>query len=157
RAWARGAAEMTREKPRVLQDRCAIITGASRGLGLAIAEKYVEAGAHVLVCARDADALETARARLRRLASPAPSLVAEGADVSNSRDVAALVEKALRELGRLHVLVNNAAVAGPVGAAEDTEWHEWVRTLEIDLLGSVLAARAVLPHFKQAGYGKIIQ
>jgi NAD(P)-dependent dehydrogenase (short-subunit alcohol dehydrogenase family) len=145
------------EKPRVLEKRCAIVTGASLGLGFAIAQQYVEAGADVLICARSADSLEAAHSRLRALASPGQSVLSQCADVSNPRDVTALVARALEEFGRLHVLVNNAGIAGPAGAAEDADWHEWLRTLEVNLLGPVLLCRAVLPHFKQAAYGKIIQ
>ena len=150
--------EKTRpEKPRVLEQRCAIVTGASLGLGFAIAQQYVEAGADVLICARSADSLEAAHSRLRALASPGQAVLSQCADVSNPRDVTALVARALEEFGRLHVLVNNAGIPGPAGAAEDADWHEWLRTLEVNLLGPVLLCRAVLPHFKQAAYGKIIQ
>jgi NAD(P)-dependent dehydrogenase (short-subunit alcohol dehydrogenase family) len=144
-------------KPRILEKRCAIVTGASLGLGFAIAQKYVEAGADVLICARSADSLEAAHSRLRELARPGQSVLSQCADVSNPRDVAALVERALAQFGQLHVLVNNAGIAGPAGAAEDADWHEWLRTLEVNLLGAVLLCRAVLPHFKRAAYGKIIQ
>jgi len=65
-------------------------------------------------------------------------------------DVAALVDGALREFGRLDILVNNAGVAGPSGAVENIDWKEWMRTIEINLMGSVLLSRSVLPHFKQA-------
>jgi NAD(P)-dependent dehydrogenase (short-subunit alcohol dehydrogenase family) len=145
------------EKPRVLDKRCAIVTGASVGLGFAIAQKYVEAGADVMICARSGDSLEAAHSRLRELASPGQTVLSQCADVSNPRDVTALVQRALAQFGRLHVLVNNAGIAGPAGAAEDADWHEWLHTLEVNLLGSVLLCRAVLPHFKQAAYGKIVQ
>jgi NAD(P)-dependent dehydrogenase (short-subunit alcohol dehydrogenase family) len=144
-------------KPRVLDKRCAIVTGASLGLGFAIAQKYVEAGADVMICARSGDSLQAAHARLRELASPGQSVLAQCADVSNPRDVTALVERALGEFGRLHVLVNNAGITGPAGAVEETDWHEWLHTLQVNLLGSVLLCRAVLPHFKESAYGKIIQ
>ena len=142
---------------RVLENRCAIITGASEGLGFVIAQKYLEAGAHVMICARGADRLQRARSRLQDLARPGQSVLAQRADISSARDVTDLVQTALRELGGLHVLVNNAGIAGPAGPVEDADWHEWLRTLETNLLGAVLLARAVLPHFRQAGYGKIIQ
>jgi NAD(P)-dependent dehydrogenase (short-subunit alcohol dehydrogenase family) len=140
-----------------LANRCAIVTGASQGLGFAIARKYVEAGANVMICARSAESLEEAHRRLLELAGKGQAVLSQVADVSKSHDVTALVERSLQEFGRLQVLVNNAGIAGPAGAAEDVDWQEWLRTLEINFLGSVLLCRAVLPHFKQAAYGKIIQ
>jgi NAD(P)-dependent dehydrogenase (short-subunit alcohol dehydrogenase family) len=142
---------------RALENRCAIVTGASRGLGYAIARKYVEAGASVLICARGEQPLEKALSELREVALPGQSVIALPADVSKAADVSALVERAQRQFGRLHILVNNAGVAGPSGPTESLDWHEWVRAIEINLLGSVLLSRALLPHFKQAAYGKIIQ
>jgi NAD(P)-dependent dehydrogenase (short-subunit alcohol dehydrogenase family) len=133
------------------------VTGASQGLGFAIARAYVEAGASVLICAREEPLLEKALSELRALALPGQSVVALPADVSKAADVAAVVEKAQRELGRVQILVNNAGIVGPSGPLESIDWSEWVRTIEINLLGSVLMSRALLPHFKQAAYGKIIQ
>jgi NAD(P)-dependent dehydrogenase (short-subunit alcohol dehydrogenase family) len=68
-----------------------------------------------------------------------------------------LTDLALRIFSRLHILVNNAGIYGPKGGIEDVNWEEWVRAIEINLLGSVLMCRAVLPHFKARRYGKIVQ
>lgn len=141
----------------VLLGRTAIITGASQGLGLAIAHSYVSAGANVVLCARDIDALERARVELESLATPGQQILARPADVSDLDDVQRLVGEALKHFSQLHILVNNAGVYGPKGAIEDVSWEEWVRAIEINLLGSVLMCRAVLPHFKAHRYGKIIQ
>jgi len=140
-----------------LANRCAIVTGASQGLGFAIARKYVEAGANVMICARGTELLEGAHRELVARAGAGQSVLAQSADISKPHDVNALVERALHEFGRLEVLVNNAGIAGPAGPVEAVDWREWLHTLEINLLGAVLIARAVLPHFKQAAYGKIIQ
>ena len=78
-------------------------------------------------------------------------------DVSNESDVRRLVDEAIAAFGDVQVLVNNAGVYGPMGSIEDVDWASWVRAIEINLYGSVLPIRAVLPHFKQRGYGKIIQ
>ena len=142
---------------RVLENRYAIITGASVGLGFAIAKKYLEAGASLMICARNEVLLDKAALALRPLAGNGQSVLALPADISKIEDVTALVGGALREFGRLDVLVNNAGVAGPCGAIENIDLKEWFRAIEINLLGSVLLSRAILPHFKKAARGKIIQ
>ncbi len=140
-----------------LKGRTAIITGGSRGLGLAIARAYVAAGASILLCARDPEALNTAREELIARASPEQIIHTEIADVSQSEDVEHLMATALRIFSRVHILVNNAGVYGPKGLIEDVDWSAWVKAIEVNLFGSVLLCRAVLPHFKAHHYGKIVQ
>jgi NAD(P)-dependent dehydrogenase (short-subunit alcohol dehydrogenase family) len=142
---------------RVLQGRAAIITGANQGLGLSIARAFVAQGASVLLCAREAGRLEQARAELAALAAPDQTVAAQAADVSRRADVEHLVAAAVQLFPRLHILVNNAGVYGPKGLIEDVDWDEWVKAIEINLYGSVLMCRAVLPHFKAQHYGKIVQ
>jgi NAD(P)-dependent dehydrogenase (short-subunit alcohol dehydrogenase family) len=142
---------------RPLEGRTAIITGGNQGLGLAIARAYVQAGASVMLCARGAEQLDRARAELLPLAGEKQSVWTEVADVSKPADVTRVVEATLAHSPRLHILVNNAGVYGPKGTIESVAWEEWVRAMEINLFGSVLMARAVLPHFKSHGYGKIVQ
>jgi NAD(P)-dependent dehydrogenase (short-subunit alcohol dehydrogenase family) len=142
---------------KALENRFAIITGASVGLGFEIAKKYLEAGASVMICARDEVLLHRAAQTLRTMAATRQSVFALPADVSKLEDVTALIDVALREFGRLDVLVNNAGIAGPSGAIDDIDWEEWIRAIQINLLGSVLVCRAILPHFKSLARGKIIQ
>jgi NAD(P)-dependent dehydrogenase (short-subunit alcohol dehydrogenase family) len=139
-----------------LSGRSAVITGASHGLGAAIASAYVEAGADVLLCARHGPALEETSAKLAA-AAPNRRILTEVADVSSERDVERLCARAVRELPDLHILVNNAGVYGPMGAIEDVDWREWVDAITINLMGSVLMCRALVPHFKKRRGGKIIQ
>ena len=138
----------------VLRGRSAIITGANQGLGLEIARAYVAAGADVLVCARDAGKLEEAAVELRRNGR---QVVAEAADVSRPADVARVVDRAIGEFGDVQILVNNAGIYGPLGRIDENDWNEWVRAIEINLYGSVLMCRALLPHFRAKRYGKIVQ
>lgn len=140
-----------------LEGRAAIITGASHGLGLAIADAYVEAGASVFLCSREAESLERARAEVQLKAGSGQVVLAQICDVSKPREVQRLTTHALEAFGRLHILVNNAGVYGPMGLLEQVDWHQWIRAIQINLYGSILMCRAVLPHFKEHSYGKIIQ
>jgi NAD(P)-dependent dehydrogenase (short-subunit alcohol dehydrogenase family) len=142
---------------RALEHRAAIITGANQGLGLAIAMKYVEAGASVCLCARNETLLQREEQRLRPLLHAGQQLLVLPADVSKAEDVKQVVSTSLQTFGQLDVLINNAAIHGPKGPVEDVDWTEWVRAVEINLLGSVLMCRAVLPHFRAQGRGKIVQ
>jgi NAD(P)-dependent dehydrogenase (short-subunit alcohol dehydrogenase family) len=142
---------------RPLAGRNAVITGANQGLGLAIAKAYITAGARVLICARGEELLEGARRALVLIAGSEDAVATERADVSNPDDVNRLVARALALFPQVHVLVNNAGVYGPMGPIETVDWAEWARAMEINVHGSVLPCRALLPHFKARRYGKIIQ
>ena len=142
---------------RALEGRCAIITGASRGLGFEIAKQYLAAGASVGICARDEAVLDAAAATLAKLVGPGQALIALPADVSKRDDVERIVEMAAKRFGRLDVLVNNAGVLGPMGAVDAIDLQGWVRAVEINLLGPVLLSRAALPHLKKSARGKIVQ
>jgi NAD(P)-dependent dehydrogenase (short-subunit alcohol dehydrogenase family) len=142
---------------RTLEGRNSIITGAGQGLGEAIANSFVAAGAGVYLCARTRNDVDRVASRLRAIAGPGQTIAASVADVSQPEEVEALVKEASARFGRLHILVNNAGVYGPMGPVEELDWRHWVSAVEINLLGSILTCRAVLPHFKKHGYGKIIQ
>jgi NAD(P)-dependent dehydrogenase (short-subunit alcohol dehydrogenase family) len=139
-----------------LHQRNAIITGGSQGLGRAIAEAYVRAGASVAICARDAKALQATRDDLAKLAAPGQKIVARTCDVSVEDDVKALVADARSELGSIHILVNNAGVYGPMGPTESVSLAEWRRAIDINLFGVLLPCREVIPDFRASGYGKIV-
>ena len=141
-----------------LVGRNALVTGATRGLGLEIARAYLLAGAAgVCVCGRNENALEGALAELRSTAGFDQQVLGVVADVSSPADVERLVAEALAGLGDITVLVSNAGVYGPKGAIDRVDWSEWTRAIEINLLGSVLPARALVGHFTERGYGKIVQ
>ena len=140
-----------------LHGRRAIITGANQGLGREIAIAYVRAGANVMICARDEGKLAAVRDELAAMCVEDQRVLARAADVSDASAVEQLVAATLEQLGRVDVLVNNAGVYGPFGPIESVDWNEWVRAMEINIYGSVLPCRAVLPHFKAQRYGKIVQ
>lgn len=141
----------------VLKGRNALITGANQGFGLAVATEYVKAGASVMICGRNSVALEKAGSSLKALASSGQIVDSQVADVSKSGDVDKLAAKTFDIFPKLHILVNNAGIYGPKGMIEEADWDEWVKAIEINLMGSVLMCRAVIPHFKKQHYGKIIQ
>jgi NAD(P)-dependent dehydrogenase (short-subunit alcohol dehydrogenase family) len=140
-----------------LAGRAAIITGANQGLGLAIAQAYLDAGASVFLCARDAAKLEAAVDTLRSRATAAQKVIGQTADVSRAAEVESVVRHATEAFGTVQILVNNAGIYGPLGRIEDVDYAEWVRAIEINLLGSVLVCRAILPHFRANHYGKVVQ
>jgi NAD(P)-dependent dehydrogenase (short-subunit alcohol dehydrogenase family) len=141
-----------------LSGRTALITGGTRGLGLEIARAYLRAGASGLcVCGRDRTALDVALAELQASAGPDRRVLGVVGDVSVPEDVERIVQGALAALGGLTILVSNAGVYGPKGPLGHTDWAGWVRAVEINLFGSVLFARAVVPHLIDRGYGKIVQ
>src|SRR5262245_11255978 len=110
-----------------LQGRSAIITGASQGLGEAIARAFVTAGANVFLCARDETRLGQVQADLQ--ANAPNRVLAKGSDVSDLGSARDLVREAIRDFGQVHILVNNAGVYGPMGALDTVDPAEWVRAI----------------------------
>jgi NAD(P)-dependent dehydrogenase (short-subunit alcohol dehydrogenase family) len=139
----------------ILKGLNALVTGGSQGLGEAIAEHFLRAGANVVICARSEKELFATRDRLARL-SPSQKICAKTCDVADEGQVNALVDFARRELGPLHILVNNAGIYGPKGPTESVDLPAWRQAMEVNLFGVLLPCRAVIPHFKKAGRGKII-
>jgi NAD(P)-dependent dehydrogenase (short-subunit alcohol dehydrogenase family) len=140
-----------------LSGRAAIVTGGGHGLGLDIAGAFLAAGARVVVCGRDEQALDGARTTLQRVAQDSGSVETVSADVSHPEAVERLVAHAVERFRRIDILVNNAGVYGPMGPVDDVPWAEWDRAIRVNLFGPVLCCRAILPHFRANGYGKIIQ
>jgi NAD(P)-dependent dehydrogenase (short-subunit alcohol dehydrogenase family) len=139
-----------------LEGRSAIITGASQGLGREIARHCVREGANVAICARDKATLDEAADELRAQAGPNQKIRVMPCDVSSEEQVGEFARFALAELGQIQILVNNAGVYGPKGPTESVDFQAWKRAVEINLYGVILPCRALIPHFKTAGYGKII-
>lgn len=142
-----------------LAGRRALITGASRGFGLAVARAFAAEGADVTICARDATALARARDEVAATAAGEARVEALPADVTEPEAVAKVVAESEARLGPLDVLVANAGVYGPKGPVHLVDWTAWSEAIAINLLGTVLACRAVLPGLTREGRsrrGKII-
>lgn len=131
-----------------------MVTGGSRGLGLAIAQRFWSEGANVAICGRDEATLEKAASSFGN--SARQEFIASVADVSSPADVQRFVASVLRRLGRIDVAVCNAGVQGAIGRVEESDWETWARTVEVNLFGVVLTCRAVVPAMQRQGRGKIV-
>jgi NAD(P)-dependent dehydrogenase (short-subunit alcohol dehydrogenase family) len=141
-----------------LTGRSALVTGASQGLGLRVAQRLAEAGADLFLCARNLEQLtQAAKEVTKACRSPEQKVLYQKADISKSPEVTKLAEEVLASFPELKILVSNAGVYGPMGRLEDVDLIEFWQAVEINLLGPVLLARSLLPHFRKQSYGKIIQ
>lgn len=139
-----------------LKGCCAIITGASQGFGFAVAKQFLQEGANIFLCARNATLLCKAQKILLAQAQKCSQVFSETADVSNLEQMKKLAEVAIEKFGKIDVLVANAGIYGPKGLTEEVDWDEWSKTIDINLKGTVLQCRVILPHFKKNRAGKII-
>src|ERR671916_399333 len=136
-----------------LPGRVAIVTGAARGIGFAIAERLSTAGAHVVV----ADIAEDgATAAAERLSEGGGKAVGVAADVISPDEVRALVDRALESFGAVDVLVNNAGITGPDAPLWETTDEDWEKVLGLNLTGVFYCCRAVVPHMRERGSGAIV-
>lgn len=144
---------MTVFAPDALADQVVLVTGASRGIGAAIAVACAEAGADIAVGYLDGatGAAATVEA-VRALGRDAEAL---RADVSDETQVGELIEGALERFGRIDGLVNNAGVM-PESPVVDMTTDEWKKVLDVDLTGAFLCSRAVLPGMLARGSGSIV-
>jgi NAD(P)-dependent dehydrogenase (short-subunit alcohol dehydrogenase family) len=134
-----------------------VVTGASRGLGQAIAHRFARDGAHLVLAARDISTLDQVAEEVLHLRqSPEQQVIAQSTDVSRQADVDALMARATAITGRVDVLVCSAGVYGPMGVIEQVDWDEWVSAIQINLFGTVLCCRAVTPVMRAQRYGKIV-
>ena len=126
-----------------------LITGGASGIGLALAERFLEAGSEVIVCGRREEKLREARARYPRLAIRA-------CDVAEERERVALFRWAVAEFPRLNVLVNNAGIQRRVSLAEPEEWGQTRTEIAINLEAPVHLAALFIPHLLRQEYPAIV-
>jgi 3-oxoacyl-[acyl-carrier protein] reductase len=137
-----------------LLGRNCLITGASRGLGAHIATAFWKNGANLFLVARSASALSDLSDQLPPHDSQ--RIVTLTADLSDLSSPERIVAAAKESLGPLHVLVNNAALQGPIGPTWENDWAEWELTLRVNLLAPVLLCHLSIPCMARYGSGKII-
>ena len=136
-----------------LEGKTALITGAGRGIGQAIARAYAREGATLALAARSLDELEQTASATRSMGAVSHVIQV---DVTDRAAVDAMAAQAREKLGRIDILVNNAGIVGPIGALEDNDVDGWLRTIQVNLVGAYLCCRAVIPLMAQSGGGRII-
>ncbi len=136
-----------------LDGRTALVTGGSKGLGLAIARAFAGSGADVAIVARRPEVLEQARAEIAALGGDRAHAVA--ADIATADGVGAAYESTMRAFGKVDILVNNAGIActAPFETVTDEVWQA---DLDLKLFAAIRAARLVLPQMKERRWGRII-
>jgi NAD(P)-dependent dehydrogenase (short-subunit alcohol dehydrogenase family) len=136
-----------------LSGKVAIITGASRGIGQAIAERFAEAGAKIIISSRKQEGLDPVAEGIRAKGGDVLAVVAHNGDKAALQTLA---KTALDIYGRVDILVNNAATNPHLGALLDAEDSLWQKTIEVNIMGNVWLTQAVVPTMRAQGGGKII-
>src|SRR5918997_3296610 len=129
-----------------LEDKVALITGASQGLGRALALAFAREGARVVVNARSEESL---RPIAEEVEGAGAEVLAVAADVSEGGDVERLVRETVGRFGRIDVLVNNAGLLGPRVAIGEYPEDEWRRVMDANLTGPFLVSKAAIPYMRE--------
>jgi glucose 1-dehydrogenase len=138
---------------KLLEGKVAVITGASRGLGQAIARAYAREGAAVVLGARSAEGVQRLVAELQGSGMRAAGQVC---DVSSAEQVEALARLAEERFGRIDIWVNNAGVSAPYGPTIETDPKAFLGTLRTNIDGTYHGSMAALKRFRKQGHGKLI-
>jgi 3-oxoacyl-[acyl-carrier protein] reductase len=138
-----------------LAGRVAVVTGSTRGLGLAIASALVDEGCLVTICARGQPGLDEASAALGRRGPGTSRVLAIRADVSTPAGVAEVIGRTVDAQGGLDILVNNVGLARGGGLLEATD-ADWQEAIDQTLLPAVRASRLAVPHMRRRGGGSIV-
>jgi NAD(P)-dependent dehydrogenase (short-subunit alcohol dehydrogenase family) len=133
-----------------LADKVAIVTGGARGIGRGIAERFLAAGAHVVVADVDED---EGRATTKELGD---ACAFQRADVADPDEIQAAVDLAVRQFGGLHVMVNNAGLGGSHRSFLGDDFAGFDRTMQVNVLGVLLGSQRAARHMKEHGSGSIV-
>ena len=130
----------------MLQGKVALVTGASQGLGRALALAYAKEGSSLVVNSRSEEGIRPVAGEVEGLGA---EVLAVAADVSRGEDARRLVEEAVGRFGGIDVLVNNAGLLGPRVAIEEFPEEEWRRVIDANLTGPYLVSKAAIPHLRE--------
>jgi NAD(P)-dependent dehydrogenase (short-subunit alcohol dehydrogenase family) len=144
---------MASSDEKILRGRVALVTGGSRGIGRAIAAAYVQNGASVFICGRNAAGIEAALREIRQTDGIIDGIAG---DVGRAQDVEKIVGETVRRFGAIDVLVNNASILGPREPIAKYPLAAWDDVIRINLTGVFLVTRAVLPIMLERRSGSII-
>jgi NAD(P)-dependent dehydrogenase (short-subunit alcohol dehydrogenase family) len=139
-----------------LQGKAALVTGASRGLGLEVACYLGRAGASLALIARDEEALRNAATRVRAAASKESTIRIYVADLACEQQLDAAASACLDDFKRIDVLINNAAIQGPIGRFAEANWEAWRQVLQVNFLAPARLCQLFIPGMHSSGWGKVI-
>jgi 3-oxoacyl-[acyl-carrier protein] reductase len=137
-----------------LKDKVVLVTGASKGIGRAIAAGFAAERSKVAITARGAEELRQAAQEIGK--STGAEVIAVAADMSKANDIRQMVDEVAKRLGTVHVLVNNAGGVGAFAGFQDLSDDEWLEVLNLNVMSAVRATRAVLPFMQRQKWGRII-
>ncbi|WNZ25786.1 glucose 1-dehydrogenase [Leptolyngbya sp. NK1-12] len=137
-----------------LQNKVVLITGASKGLGAAIATAFAEEGSKLILVARTQSELDQVAANAEELGASAVLTIA--ADLTQTNEIDRVVSKAIAQFSTIHVLVNNAGILGSFSSFADLTDDEWLQVFNLNLFSVVKLTRAILPYMVQQHWGRII-
>ncbi|MDZ4720453.1 MAG: SDR family NAD(P)-dependent oxidoreductase, partial [Roseiflexaceae bacterium] len=139
----------------VLSGRRVLITGASRGLGAVIALQCARAGADLALIARDVAALDDLRVQIEQArVGENQRVFTHVADLAQQQQVDAGFDTCDQALGGIDILINNAAIQGPIGPFEQANWDAWCQVFAIDLFAAARLCQLVIPQMRARRYGK---
>jgi len=118
-------------------------------LGYQIAKSYLKYGSNLMICSSNPNNIKKSYMKLNKIKKKNQKIFYLVADVSSPKQVKKLVNYTIKKFKKIDILVNNAGIYGPKGHIEKINWNEWVKTIKVNLFGSILLCREVMPYFKK--------
>jgi len=137
----------------LLKNKIAIITGAAGGIGSVIAQTFIKEGCNVVLADRIKPDLDKISKIVKKYN---PKFLSAVVDVTNAKEVKRVVDLAQKKFTKIDILVNAAGIQGPIGSFIENDIKKWMKTIDVNLFGTILFIKSVLPIMMKQGYGKII-